>query len=95
MTDIVIFDQLADVKRLTVNEAFKHLEDRFRTERGRYLARMLDANTSPEETVCLKAVVNALETLSPMALAETVLKIEVKNRKVAHPELFKIRKATG
>ena len=92
MTDIVIFDQLADVKRLTVNEAFKHLEDRFRTERGRYLARMLDANTSPEETVCLKAVVNALETLSPMAIAEAVLRIEVKNSKMKNPDMWKVKK---
>ena len=93
MTDIVIFDQLADVKRLTVDEAFIHLEKRFQRERGRYLTRMLDANTSPEETVCLKAVVNALETLSPMALAETVLKIESKNSKQQNPEMWKIKKA--
>ena len=93
MTDIVLFDQMADVKRLTVDEAFLHLEDRFRTERGRYLAKMLNSDTSPEETVCLKAVVNALETLSPMALAETVLKIEVKNSKMKNPDMWKIRKA--
>ena len=93
MTDIVIFDQLADVKRLTANEAFLHLEDRFRTERGRYLARMLDANTSPEETVCLKAVVNALEKVSPMALAEAILRIESKNSKQQNPEMWKVKKA--
>lgn len=57
---------------------------------------MLDRDTDKEETLAIKAVVNALETLSPMALAEKVLKIEVKNRKVSHPEMFKIRKgATG
>ena len=54
---------------------------------------MLDANTSPEETVCLKAVVNALETLSPMALAETVLKIESKNSKQKNPQMWKVKKA--
>ena len=92
MTEIIIFDQLADLKRLTVDEAFIHLEKRFQTERGRFLAKMLDRSTSPEETVALKAVVNSLEGLSPMALAETVLKIEVKNRKVSNPEMWKIKK---
>jgi len=91
MSDIVIFDQLADIKKLTTDEAFIHLEKRFQKERSRYLARMLDRDTSPEETIQLKAIVNALETLSPMALAEKTLKVEVKNRKVAHPELFKIK----
>jgi len=93
MTDIIIFDQLADIKRLTVDEAFIHLEKRFQTERGRFLTKMLDRSTTPEETVALKAVVNSLEGLSPMALAETVLKIEVKNRKIKNPDMFKVKKA--
>ena len=96
MSDLVIFDQLADIKRLTTDEAFLHLEKRFQKERGRFLAKMLDRDTTPEETIALKAVINALEGLSPMGLAEKTLKIEVKNRKVKHPELFKERKpATG
>jgi len=93
MTDIIIFDQLADIKRLTVDEAFIHLEKRFQKERGRFLTKMLDRSTTPEETVALKAVVNSLEGLSPMALAETVLRIESKNRKIEHPEMFKVKKA--
>ena len=92
MSDIVIFDQLADIKRLTVDDAFIHLEKRFQKERARYLSRMLDKDTSPEETLALKAVVNALESVSPMALAEKTLKIESKNRKVKHPELFKVKR---
>jgi hypothetical protein len=92
MTDIIIFDKLADIKRLTVDESFLHLETRFAKERGRYLAKMLDPSTSSEETVALKAVVNALESLSPMAIANTILKIEAKNSKVKHPEMWKIKK---
>ena len=96
MSDLVVFDQLADIKKLTVDEAFIHLEKRFQKERARYLARMLDADTKPEETIKIKAVINALEGLSPMALAEKTLKIEAKNRKVKHPELFKVKRpATG
>jgi hypothetical protein len=92
MTDIVIFDQLADIKKLTTDEAFIHLEKRFQKERSRYLAKLLDPGTSAEETLALKAVVNALETLSPTALAEKTLKIESKNKKAMHPELFKLRR---
>ena len=91
MTDIVIFDQLADIKRLTNDEAFQVLEKRFQRERGRHLARLLDPSTSPEETLGLKAVVNALENLSPLSLAETVLKIESKSQKVKHPEMWKLK----
>ena len=96
MSDIIVFDKLSDIKRLTADEAFLHLEKRFQTERARYLAKMLDRGTTPEETLAIKAVINALEDLSPLSLAEKTLKIEAKNRKVEHPELFKIRKnATG
>lgn len=96
MSDLVVFDQLADIKRLTTDEAFLHLENRFQKERGRFLSKMLDRDTTPEETIALKAVINALEGLSPMGLAEKTLKIEAKNRKVKHPELFKVRRpATG
>ena len=94
MTDLVVFDQLADIKKLTTDESFIHLEKRFQKERARYLSKMLDRDTTPEETLAIKAVVNALEGLSPLALAEKVLKIEVKNRKVSHPEMFKIKRAT-
>ena len=92
MTDIIVFDQLADIKKLTTDEAFIHLEKRFQKERARYLAKLLDPDTSPEDTLALKAVVNALEPLSPLSLAEKTLKVEVKNRRVSHPEMFKIRR---
>ena len=96
MSDLVVFDQLDDIKKLTTDESFIHLEKRFQKERARYLAKMLDRDTTPEETIQTKAVINALESLSPMALAEKVLKIEVKNRKVSHPEMFKVKRpATG
>jgi len=93
MADIVIFDQLSDLKKLSIDEAFLHLEKRFQKERGRYLGRMLDKETPAEETLALKAVVNALENLSPMALLEAVLKIESKNSKAKNPEMWKIKKA--
>ena len=96
MSDLVIFDQLADIKKLTVDEAFIHLEKRFQKERARYLSRMLDPDTDASETIQIKAVINALEALSPMALAEKTLKIATKNRKVKHPEMFRVKKpATG
>ena len=93
MSDIVIFDQLSDLKKLSIDESFLHLEKRFQKERGRYLARMLDKDTTSEETLALKAVVNALESLSPMALLEAVLKIEAKNSKSKNPEMWRVKKA--
>ena len=53
---------------------------------------MLDPNATPEETLANKAVVNALEELSPMALAEKVLKIEAKNSQIKYPETWKVKK---
>jgi hypothetical protein len=92
VSDLIVFDKLSDIKKLTIDEAFLHLEKRFQKERGRYLAKMLDKDTSSEETIQIKSVLNAIENLSPMALAETVLKIESKNLKSHSPELFKIKK---
>ena len=92
MSDIIVFDQLADIKRLTTDAAFVLLEKRFQKERARMLGKMLDRDTSQEETLALKAIINSLEGLSPMALAEKILKIEVKNRKVESPEFFKMRR---
>lgn len=92
MSDLIVFDKLSDIKKLTIDEAFLHLEKRFQKERGRYLAKMLDKDTSSEETIQIKSILNAIENLSPMALAETVLKIESKNLKSHSPELFKIKK---
>ena len=90
--DIVVFDKLADVKRLSNDEAFQFLEERFQEERNRLLGKLLHPDTTPEETLHLKAVVNSLTALSPMALAEKVLKIQAKQLKAEHPEMWRIKK---
>ena len=90
--DIVVFDQLSDLKRLASNEAFLHLESVFKRERERFLAAVLDPKADSLATMQSKAVVNALDQLSPLQLVERALKIEVKNRKVEHPEMFKVRR---
>ena len=90
--DIVVFDQLSDLKRLASNEAFLHLDAVFQRERERFLAAMLDPKADSLATMQSKAVVNALDQLSPLQLVERALKIEVKNRKVEHPEMFKVRR---
>tara|TARA_Y100000588_G_C13760032_1_gene713608 strand:+ start:375 stop:665 length:291 start_codon:yes stop_codon:yes gene_type:complete len=90
--DIVVFDQLSDLKRLSTNEAFLHLESVFQRERERFLSAMLDPKADSLATMQSKAVVNALDQLSPLQLVERALKIEVKNRKVEHPEMFKVRR---
>jgi hypothetical protein len=90
--DIVVFDKLAEIKQLTNNEAFLHLEKRFQEERNRFISKMLHPETDKEETLHLKAVVNSLEALSPMAIAERLLKIQSKQLKSEHPELWKTKK---
>jgi hypothetical protein len=52
---------------------------------------MLDPSTSAEDTIALKAVVNALEKVSPLALVETVIKVESKSIKSKHPQMFKVK----
>ena len=90
--DIVVFDLLSDLKRLAANEAFLHIESVFQRERERYLAATLDPKADSLATMQNKAVVNALDQLSPLQLVERSLKQEIKNRKVEHPEMFKVRK---
>ena len=90
--DIVVFDQLSDLKRLANNEAFLHLESVFRKARETYLSATLDPKADSLATMQNKAVVNALDQLSPLKLVERSLKQEIKNRKVEHPEMFKVRK---
>ncbi len=90
--DIVVFDQLSDLKRLSTNEAFLHLESVFQRERERYLQATLDPKADSLETMQGKAVVNALSRLSPLQLVERSLKIEVKNTKISNPEMFKIKR---
>ena len=56
------------------------------------MSAMLDPKADSIETMQGKAVVNALAHLSPLQLVERSLKIEVKNRKIEHPEMFKIKR---
>ena len=90
--DIVVFDQLSDLKRLSTNEAFLHIESVFQRAKERYLAATLDPKADSMETMQGKAVVNALDQLSPLQLVESSLRIEVKNRKVEPPEMFKVKR---
>ena len=90
--DIVVFDQLSDLKRLASNEAFLHIESVFQRERERYLQATLDPKANEMETMQGKAVVNALGLLSPLNLVERALKIEVKNTKMSNPEMFKVKR---
>lgn len=91
-SDIVVFDKLADIKRLSNDEAFEFLEKRFQEERSRYVTKLLHPETSSEETLLIKAIVNALTTLSPMDLANKTLKIQAKQLKAEHPEMWRTKK---
>lgn len=89
MSDIVIFDALSDMKRLINSEPFQHVEQEFQKEKERYLKKMLNPETSEQETLNLKAVVNALNVLSPVKVAEASLSRAAKKTKIRHPEIFR------
>ena len=89
MSDIVIFDNLSDMKRLINSEPFQIVEKAFQKEKERYMARMLNPEISDQETLNLKAVLNALELMSPTKIAEATLSRAAKKTKARHPEMFR------
>ena len=90
--DIVIFDKLADIKQLSNDDAFLEIEKRFQEEKSRYLSKLLHPDTSSEDTLQLKAVVNALKEVSPMGIADKILKVQAKQLKSEHPEMWRTKK---
>ena len=89
MSDIVIFDNLSDMKRLINSEPFQLVEKAFQKEKERYLARMLNPEISDQETLNLKAVLNALELKTKKKIAEATLSRAAKKTKARHPEMFR------
>lgn len=87
--DIVIFDNLSEMKRLINSEPFQIIQREFEKEKERYLQKMLNPETSEQETLGLKAVVNALDLMSPKKIAENTLSRASKKTKTRHPEMFR------
>jgi len=89
MSDIIIYDNLSDMKRLINSESFQIIERAFQKEKERYLTKMLKADTSDQETLNLKAVLNALDLMSPTKIAEANLSRAAKKTKARHPDMFR------
>ena len=89
MSDIVIFDNLSDMKRLINSEPFQLIEKAFQKEKERYMKKLLNPETSDQETLCLKAVINAMELNSPAKVAEASLNRASKRTKARHPDMFR------
>ena len=53
------------------------------------MKKLLNPETSDQETLCLKAVVNAMELNSPEKIAESTLNRASKKTKNRHPDLFR------
>jgi hypothetical protein len=87
--DIVIFDNLSEMKRLINSEPFQVIQREFEKERDRYLQKMLNPETPEQETLGLKAVVNALDLMSPKKIAEGTLSRAAKKTKARHPDMFR------
>lgn len=89
MSDIVILDNFAELKRMLNSESFKLIEDSFKKERDSYLQKMLNHSTSDEETIKLKAVVNAMDLNTPSKIGEALLSRGSKKAKQRYPELIR------
>ena len=61
----------------------------FPERKGRYLTKMLKADTSDQETLNLKAVLNALDLMSPTKIAEATCLGLLKKLKHATPDMFR------
>lgn len=88
-SDILILDNFSEVKRMIYSDSFKLIEKEFQKRREAYLKRLLSSSTSDEETVKLKAVLNALDLSSPTKIAEEMISRASKKTKQRYPDLVR------
>jgi hypothetical protein len=89
MGDIIIGDNLSEMKLMLLSPAFKSIEQVFQKEKQRLLSKMLNAQTSDQETLGLKAAINVMEAYSPAKIGEGLLNRSSKKTKNRYPELFR------
>ena len=88
-SDILIFDNFSELKRMLVSEPFKLIQDRYSKEREKFLKKLLCSSTTDEETVKIKAVINALDRMSPAKIGEELISRASKRTKERYPELIR------
>lgn len=89
MGEIVIGDNLSEMKLMLLSPAFKSIEEVFQKEKQRLLAKMLNPQTNEQETLALKAAINVMEANSPAKIGEGLLNRSSKKTKNRYPELFR------
>ena len=89
MGEIVIGDNLSEMKLMLLSPAFKSIEEVFQKEKQRLLAKMLNPQTNEQETLALKAAINVMESNSPAKIGEGLLNRSSKKTKNRYPELFR------
>ena len=88
-TDIVIFDNLSEIRRMLNSEAFAALDKAYDTQLQRVIEKSLNPKTSDEDCVKAKWQAVALRENHPRKLMETVLNSVSKNISKHHPRMFK------
>lgn len=91
----VDIDRIMVVKALRASPGFELLQERYNTERKRMLDRMLHPSCPDEETLRLKFALTAMESVSPTAVVESILRSEMGRIRRETPELLRTTPATG
>lgn len=88
-SDIVIFDNLIEFKRMLNSEEFAHLEKRFNEVIQSKTNLLLSYKVDGEEAEGLRREIIALKSCTPATLGEEILTRAAKKSKARHPEVFR------
>jgi hypothetical protein len=87
--DIVIFDNLSEIRRMMNSDSFAALEKLYDDKLNRASEKALSPKTSDEEAIKAKWQVVALKENHPKKLLEEVLNSVSKNVAKHHPRLIR------
>lgn len=88
-SEIVIFDNLSEIRRMLNSEAFAALEQEYNKGLSKVIDKSLNPKTSDEECLRAKWQVVTLKENHPRKLMESVLNSVTKNVSKHHPRMFK------
>ena len=89
MPEIIIHDNLAEIKRMLSSDPFKALEQAYQKQVDKIKAKTFNPNCCDEEALIARWQAIALTQNSPRSLLESTLRQVTKNVNSRHPEMFK------
>ena len=89
MAEIIIHDNLTEIKRMLSSDPFKALEQAYQKEVDKLKAKTFNPNCCDEEALIARWQVISLTKNDPRALLESTLRHVTKNVNSRHPEMFK------